>query len=66
MVLKKHGNIVAFNCAVLKVDDFMNGHAKRKKTLGVYSLPEFVGSLKCPRKTIMQVKAGKAADEMIE
>jgi 6-phosphogluconate dehydrogenase len=58
--------ISVFNRTVSKVDDFMNGRAKGKKVFGAHSLQEFVGSLKSPRKILMQVKAGKAVDELIE
>ena len=58
--------ISVFNRTVSKVDDFMNGRAKGKKFFGAHSLPEFVGSLRRPRKIIMQIKAGKAVDELIE
>ncbi len=58
--------ISVFNRTVAKVDDFTNGRAKGKKFLGAHSLPEFVQSLKKPRKIIMLVKAGKAVDELIE
>ena len=59
-------HISVFNRTASKVDDFMNGRAKGKKFFGAHSLQEFVGSLKCPRKIIMLVKAGKAVDELIE
>ena len=58
--------VSVFNRTASKVDDFMNGRAKGKKFFGAHSLQEFVGSLKCPRKIIMLVKAGKAVDELIE
>ena len=59
-------HVSVFNRTASKVDDFMNGRAKGKKFFGAHSLQEFVGSLKCPRKIIMLVKAGKAVDELIE
>ncbi|MEI8064377.1 MAG: decarboxylating NADP(+)-dependent phosphogluconate dehydrogenase [Verrucomicrobiota bacterium] len=58
--------ISVFNRTASKVDEFMNGHAKGKKFVGAHTLPEFVGSLKLPRKIIMLVKAGKAVDELID
>ena len=58
--------ISVYNRTVSKVDAFMNGRAKGKKFIGAHTLPEFVASLKSPRKIIMLVKAGKAVDELID
>jgi 6-phosphogluconate dehydrogenase len=58
--------ISVFNRTTSKVDEFINGRAKAKNFFGAHSLPEFVQSLKKPRKIIMLVKAGKAVDELIE
>jgi len=58
--------IAVFNRTASKVDEFMTGRAKGKKVVGAHTLPEFVGSLKLPRKIIMLVKAGKAVDELID
>ena len=58
--------ISVYNRTVSKVDAFMNGRAKGKKFIGAHTLPEFVVSLKSPRKIIILVKAGKAVDELID
>ncbi len=58
--------ISVFNRTTSKVDNFINGRGRGKKFFGAHSLPEFVGSLKRPRKIIMLVKAGPAVDELIE
>ena len=58
--------ISVFNRTASKVDAFMNGRAKGKKFVGAHTLPEFVASLKLPRKIILLVKAGKAVDELID
>ncbi|MFA6914811.1 MAG: decarboxylating NADP(+)-dependent phosphogluconate dehydrogenase [Parachlamydiales bacterium] len=57
--------IAVFNRTVTKVDDFLKGPAKNSQVIGTHSLPEFVKSLKQPRKIIMMVKAGQAVDELI-
>ena len=58
--------ISVFNRTASKVDEFMAGRAKGKKFFGAHTLPEFVASLKLPRKIILLVKAGKAVDELID
>ena len=65
--IANHGfPISVFNRTTSKVDEFVAGRAKGKPVTGTRSLPEFVASLKKPRKIIMLVKAGKAVDELIE
>src|SRR5690349_8108095 len=65
--IANHGfSISVFNRTTSKVDDFVNGRAKGKPVTGTHALPEFVQSLKKPRKIIMLVKAGKAVDELID
>jgi len=58
--------ISVYNRTAAKLDAFMSGRAKGKKFHGSHSLPEFVASLKRPRKIILLVKAGAAVDELIE
>jgi len=58
--------ISVYNRTAAKLDAFMNGRAKGKKFHGSHSLPEFVASLKRPRKIILLVKAGAAVDELID
>jgi len=58
--------ISVYNRTAAKVDAFIGGRAKGKKFFGATNLPDFVASLKRPRKVIMLVKAGAAVDELIE
>ena len=58
--------VSVYNRTASKVDEFMAGRATGKKFFGAHTLPEFVASLKLPRKVIMLVKAGKAVDELID
>ncbi len=65
--IANHGfSISVFNRTTSKVDEFVRGRAAGKPVTGTRSLPEFVQSLKKPRKIIMLVKAGKPVDELIE
>ncbi len=65
--IANHGfPISVFNRTTSKVDEFLAGRAQGKPVTGTHSLPEFVASLKKPRKIIMMVKAGKPVDELIE
>jgi len=58
--------VTVYNRTIQKVDDFINGRAKGKNIVGAHSIPEFVATLKKPRKVMLMVKAGNAVDEMIE
>ncbi|HBA83122.1 MAG TPA: phosphogluconate dehydrogenase (NADP(+)-dependent, decarboxylating) [Verrucomicrobia bacterium] len=61
-----HGFTVAvFNRTVSKVDAFLAGKAKGESIVGAHSLPEFVASLKRPRRVMLMVKAGEAVDDFI-
>jgi len=65
--IANHGfPISVFNRTTSKVDEFVTGRAKGKPVTGTHSLPEFVQSLKKPRKIIVLVKAGTAVDELIQ
>ncbi len=65
--IANHGfPISVFNRTTSKVDEFLAGRAQGKPVTGTHSLPEFVASLKKPRKIIMLIKAGKPVDELIE
>ena len=65
--IANHGfPISVFNRTTSKVDEFVNGRAKGKPVTGTHTLPEFVQSLKKPRKIIVLVKAGTAVDELIQ
>ena len=48
------------------VENLLQGRAKGKNIWGTFSLKELVDSLKCPRKVMLMVKAGKAVDEVID
>jgi len=59
--------VVAYNRTVSKVDDFLNGAAKgHEKVIGAHSIEEMTALLKRPRKIMLMVKAGGAADKFIE
>ncbi len=66
--MNDHGyTVAAYNRTVSKVDDFLSGTAKGRKTiLGARSVEEFIGILKKPRKIMLMVKAGDAVDATIE
>src|SRR5437762_14370002 len=64
--MESHGYTVAvYNRTTAKVDEFLNGRGKGKKFIGAHSPKEFVAALKRPRKAMMLVKAGQAADDTI-
>jgi 6-phosphogluconate dehydrogenase len=48
------------------VERFVNGRGKGKRFIGSTELPDFVKSIKTPRKIMMMVKAGKPVDELID
>ncbi len=66
--MNDHGYAVAvYNRTGKKVDNFLSGPAKGRETItGCYSLPEFIGQLKTPRKVMLMVKAGEVVDKFIE
>jgi 6-phosphogluconate dehydrogenase len=57
--------VAAFNRTTDKVTAFVSGRGANKTIIGAHSLPEFVGSLKRPRKVMLMIKAGKAVDDTI-
>jgi 6-phosphogluconate dehydrogenase len=62
-----HGFTVAvFNRTTSKVDEFIDGNAKGTNLIGTYSIEEFVGVLKRPRRLMLMIKAGKPVDATIE
>src|SRR5579862_4468395 len=64
--MANHGfSVGVFNRTASKTDEFLAGPAKGKSIGGSHSLPEFVKSLKTPRKIMMMVKAGSAVDDLI-
>ena len=66
--MSDHGyTVVAYNCTVAKVDEFLNDAAKgHQNVIGAKSVEEMVGLLKRPRKIMLMVKAGQAVDDFIE
>jgi 6-phosphogluconate dehydrogenase len=62
-----HGfKVAVFNRTVSKVDDFINGNAKRSKVVGAHSIEELISALKRPRRVMLMVKAGQPVDDFIE
>ncbi len=58
--------VAVFNRTVSKVDDFLGGRGRGKKLVGCHGLPDFVASLKTPRKIMIMVQAGKPVDTVID
>jgi 6-phosphogluconate dehydrogenase len=62
-----HGFTVAvYNRTVSKVDEFLDGAAKRTKVIGAHSIEELVRVLARPRRIMLMVKAGRPVDEFID
>ena len=57
--------VAVYNRTVEKVKNFVEGRAKDKKIIGAYTLEEFIGALKKPRKIMLMVKAGNPVDQFI-
>jgi len=65
--MERHGfRVAVFNRTVEKVDKFLAGRGKGKNIIGTHSIPEFIVSLKTPRKIMLMVKAGQPVDDFIE
>lgn len=58
--------VAVFNRTETKTKDFAEGPAKGKKFIPCYELPNFVTSLKSPRKIMLMVKEGAPVDGFIE
>ena len=58
--------VAVYNRTVEKVKNFVEGRAKDKKIIGAYTLEEFIGALKKPRKIMLMVKAGNPVDQFID
>jgi len=58
--------VAVFNRTVSKVDDFLSQGAKGTRIIGAHSIAELVGLLKRPRRVMLLVQAGPAADDFIE
>ena len=62
-----HGFTVAvFNRTTSVVDEFAHRPAQGMRLAGTHSLEEPVGTLKCPRRVMLLVKAGQPVDHFIE
>ncbi|HEX9118810.1 MAG TPA: decarboxylating NADP(+)-dependent phosphogluconate dehydrogenase [Anaerolineae bacterium] len=67
MNMADHGfTVTVYNRTTSVVDAFVNGPAKGMSIIGTHSLEEMVGTLKCPRRVMMLVKAGQPVDDFIE
>src|SRR5580692_4898863 len=65
--MNDHGYRVAvFNRTVSKVDEFIAHEAAGTHVVGAHSIPEFVQSLKKPRRAMLMVKAGDTVDQVIQ
>src|ERR1700686_5391110 len=58
--------VAVYNRTQPRVDAFVAGRAKGKRIVGCHSVTELVAALKRPRKVMRMVKAGPAADQVIE
>ena len=58
--------VAVYNRTLDKVVNFVSGRAKGKKIIGAHALPEFVQSLKTPRRVMLMVKDGQAVDDLID
>ena len=58
--------ISVFNRTTAKVEEFVTGRGRGKKVTGTRTIPDFVASLRRPRKVVIMVKAGKPVDETIQ
>ncbi len=60
-------SIAVYNRTKSKIEDFVSGAAEgRDGVVGSYSVEEFIGALKKPRKIILLVKAGDVVDKFID
>lgn len=69
LVLNMNDNgytVAVYNRTAEKVTAFLENEAKGTDVIGTYSLEEFVGSLKRPRRVMLMVKAGDVVDKFIE
>jgi len=58
--------VAVYNRTTQKTRDFMDGAASGKDIAGAYSLEEFTGLLKKPRRIVIMVKAGNPVDDFID
>jgi len=59
-------SVAVYNRTAARTEEFMAGPAQGKSIRPGYTLEEFVGSLKRPRKIMIMVKAGAPVDGVIE
>ena len=65
--MNDHGYTVAvFNRTLTKVDEFLNGPARKTQVIGARSLIELVQYLHRPRRVMLMVKAGEPVDQSIK
>jgi 6-phosphogluconate dehydrogenase len=65
--MNDHGYSVAVtNRTKSKIESFLENEAKGREIYGGFSIEEFVGLLKRPRKIMLMVKAGQPVDTTIE
>lgn len=65
--IESHGYTVSlFNRHGEVVTRFAEGRGKGKDFIPTYSIPEFVATIRRPRKIILMIKAGAPVDEMID
>ena len=65
--MNDHGfKVAVFNRTTSKVDDFIGDEAKGTEVVGAHTIPEFIASLKRPRRVMLMVKAGSAVDQTID
>ena len=65
--MNDHGfKVAVFNRTTSKVDDFIGDEAKGTEVVGTHTIPEFIASLKRPRRVMLMVKAGSAVDQTID
>lgn len=57
--------VAVYNRTIEKVSRFIEGRASGLNIIGTYSLEEFIGALKKPRKVMLMVKAGQPVDAFI-
>ncbi|MGO1224212.1 MAG: NADP-dependent phosphogluconate dehydrogenase, partial [Leuconostoc falkenbergense] len=57
--------VSVFNRSRARTDDLVQKHAD-KSFIPSYSIPDFVQSIKAPRRILLMVKAGKGTDDVID
>ena len=65
--IERHGfSVAVYNRTAERTKEFMERRAVGKNIVAGYTIEEFVGLLKTPRKIMMMVKAGPPVDSVIE